>query len=660
MSDQKPEFIVVGSGAGGGPLAARLAKAGYDVVVIEAGSDLDATTNPNIAVPAFHAFASEDPALSWDFSVQHYTSVARQRKDYDSKYDEEKGGIFYPRCATLGGCTAHNAMITVYPDNSDWDCLAELTGDPSWSARNMRQYWERLERRRYDGWVGRADAWFGLWWKARSILRKLRIDRNRGRHGFDGWLQTEVADPRLAFRDRQLLRVIYEAWEQVFEEERGLLAWRLLRAFRRFIRRGFDPNDWRRVTRREEGLSFIPLTTAGGTRNGPRERLKAVQAELESKNPREGSLRIETEALACRVLFEKEQDGLRATGVEYLKGAHLYRADPGATLQTPLESLTRHTIRARREVILAGGAFNTPQLLMLSGIGPREELERHKIPVLIDLPGVGRNLQDRYEVGVVSKMQHDFSVLKDATFSPNENDPHYKKWKKQGKGLYASNGAVIGILKRSTEMRPDPDLFLFGVVGRFKGYQRGYSKMATKWRDYFTWAVLKGHPNNGAGRVTLRSQDPREVPDVNFRYFDDAPTVPSEDWQEDLDAVVEGVEFVRRMNKDPGLSKYIGSELVPGPDVKTREKLREFIKREAWGHHASCTCKIGRKDDEFAVLDTDFRVRGTVNLRVVDASVFPRIPGLFIVSAVYMISEKAADVIIRQYPIANAASTGTP
>jgi choline dehydrogenase len=107
---------------------------------------------------------------------------------------------------------------------------------------------------------------------------------------------------------------------------------------------------------------------------------------------------------------------------------------------------------------------------------------------------------------------------------------------------------------------------------------------------------------------------------------------------------VEGVKFVREMNTSiPGV---ITVELVPGPAIETDEEIREFIRNEAWGHHASCSNKIGKDDDPMAVLDSSFRVRGTKNLRVVDASVFPRIPGYFIVTAVYMISEKAADVIL--------------
>jgi choline dehydrogenase-like flavoprotein len=126
---------------------------------------------------------------------------------------------------------------------------------------------------------------------------------------------------------------------------------------------------------------------------------------------------------------------------------------------------------------------------------------------------------------------------------------------------------------------------------------------------------------------------------IDFHYF----TEGNDKKGEDLDAVVAGVGFVREMNK------YVGkhTELVPGKDYLDPNKLKEFIQDEAWGHHASCTCKIGADNDPTAVLDSRFRVRGVQGLRVVDASVFPKIPGYFIVSAIYMISEKAADVIIE-------------
>jgi choline dehydrogenase len=158
-------------------------------------------------------------------------------------------------------------------------------------------------------------------------------------------------------------------------------------------------------------------------------------------------------------------------------------------------------------------------------------------------------------------------------------------------------------------------------------------------RNQFTWAVLKAYTENNAGRVTLKSKDPTKWPRIDFHYFSEG----SDKQEADLDAVVDGVQFVRQMNKALGSVK----EIAPGPECDTPERLRQFIQDEAWGHHASCTCKIGADSDPMAVLDSRFRVRKTQGLRVVDASVFPKIPGYFIVSAIYMISEKAADVIIE-------------
>jgi choline dehydrogenase len=199
---------------------------------------------------------------------------------------------------------------------------------------------------------------------------------------------------------------------------------------------------------------------------------------------------------------------------------------------------------------------------------------------------------------------------------------------------------VLGIIEKSRKGREDPDLFIFGLPGYFRGYYPRYSEEVGREKNRFTWAVLKAHTLNTAGRVTLRSDDPRDVPHINFRYFDEGNDASGDD----LESVVEGVEFVRRMMSRA--SEVIERELVPGEDADTREQIREFVRNEAWGHHASCTCKMGPKGDEMAVVDSDFRVHGTSNLRVVDASVFPRIPGFFIVTAVYMIGEKASDVIL--------------
>ncbi len=196
------------------------------------------------------------------------------------------------------------------------------------------------------------------------------------------------------------------------------------------------------------------------------------------------------------------------------------------------------------------------------------------------------------------------------------------------------------MIKRSSPKRPLPDLFVFALLGKFYGYYPGYSKVASEHHNYLTWAILKAHTENHAGTVTLRSADPFDPPAINFRYF----TEGTNGGTNDLDSVVDGIEFVRRITGPIG--DIIVEEELPGAALQTREQLREFVAAQAWGHHASCTCPIGVRGDPQAVLDSNFRVFGTTGLRVVDASAFPKIPGFFIVTSVYMIGEKASDVIL--------------
>jgi choline dehydrogenase len=638
LENQDIDYIIVGSGAGGGPLAANLASSGYKVLLLEAGGDPlrdeqdKECERYTYSVPAFHARSTEDEDLRWDFFVKHYANEEQQRRD--SKYEKQYKGILYPRAGTLGGCTAHNAMITVYPHNSDWDKIASITGDSSWRSDNMRKYFERLERCEY-------------------IDRPITLNENPTRHGFDGWLTTNRADFKLLTRDWQLLGVIIKAVLTAFGEQ-GINPFNLiyklfdkffdnLKTFLRtknedpldFVDELLDPNDWEVAQKSCEGVFFIPLATNGGKRTGTREHIRKVESQFPDR------LIIKTHALVTQVLFDERNT---AIGVEFLEGKHIYRADSKADTENNSQTIRR--VYVKREVILSGGAFNTPQLLQLSGIGPKEELSQLGIEVRVDLPGVGANLQDRYEVGVVNQMKQDFPILNNCTFKepqPGEEitDSCLLEWNATKSGVYASNGAVVGIIKKSHKKRKDPDLFIFGLPAFFKGYFLKYSEQISQGRNIFTWAILKAHTNNTAGTVTLKTADPRDVPEINFRYFDEG----NDTKQEDLQSVVEGVKFVRHITSKSKL--FTKAELLPGKSIDQLEEIKQFVKNEAWGHHACGTCKIGRKEDRMAVLDSDFKVYGTQNLRVVDASVFPYIPGFFIVTAIYMVSEKASDVIIK-------------
>jgi choline dehydrogenase len=635
-----PEYIVVGSGAGGGPLAARLAELGHRVLLLEAGGEDKPWT---YQVPVLHGLATEDEAMRLDHYVRHYADEARQEQD--PKYERARNGVLYPRARTLGGCTAHYAMIIIRPHDSDWQTIRDATGDASWAPSRMNEYFRRVERCLYREGPG-------------------------GGHGTDGWLPTRfpdvfnLASRALVEHDLKIGQIVFEAIDtaKLHPINHGIPDLSdLLMAAAKLRPSGLldlgkaqldpnaliDPNDLGVLGRREIGFLAVPTAIdKEGRRAGTRERIRAAQ--------RTGLLELRLHTHVTGLVFDP-RDKRRVIGVRCLPGPRLYRADRNAARFGSPRG-TEETVLADREVILSAGAFITPQLLMLSGIGPEPELTSLGIEVRQHVPGVGANLQDRYEVGIVGQAREPFGLLSKATFKgpaadQATGDPLFEEWRSgTGKGLYATNGAVLGFIARSSVAEHDePDLFVFGVPGAFVGYSTGWSSAAVaRPYDKWTWLLLKAH-TRARGRVRLRTNDPLDPPDVDFNYFErDASGALTSGAAADLKAMREGVRFVKRLIDDAATVLKLHPTIMQGLDLETDGGIDAFVQGRAWGHHASCTCRIGGDGDPDAVLDSSFRVRGVKGLRVVDASVFPKIPGFFVVMPTYMISEKAAEVIHAQ------------
>ncbi len=354
----------------------------------------------------------------------------------------------------------------------------------------------------------------------------------------------------------------------------------------------------------QEGLGPMEMTTRRGRR------WSAAKAYLRPALAR-GNVSVQARALTLRILFE----GKRAVGVEYAQQGQVRQA------------------RAAREVIVCGGAINSPQILMLSGVGPADQLRRHKIDVVQDLPGVGENLQDHIETYVQHRCTQPitlYPVLK----SPLRQLLVGIEWTFFGTGVGATNHFEAGGFIRSETGVEHPDLQY-----HFLPIAASYDGSATQPGHGFQAHVGPMRPTS-RGTVRLKSADPRQAPEIRFNYLQT---------EQDRREFRAGIKLTREIFAQAAFDPYRGPELAPGPDVKADAEIDAHLRRKAESaYHPSCTCKMGLASDPLAVVDAAGRVHGLEALRVVDASIMPNVVSGNLNAPTIMMAERLADAILGQ------------
>jgi choline dehydrogenase len=508
------DYVVVGAGASGSVVAARLSEhSDRTVLVVEAGGPDE---DPRIRRPSAFRSLVGSP-LDWRRSTEPEPHLGGRR-------------IAWPLGKVWGGSGSLSAMVYVRGHPRDFDRWSELAGE-GWAWSDVLPYFKKAQNQE------RGPSEY---------------------HGIDG--PQNVADPRWV---PPISRAFVEAAVEI-----GLP-------------RNPDFNG-----ARQEGAGLFQLNQKDG------ERHSAAAAYLRPALPR-ANLTIESGAQATRILFE----GRRAVGLRYVQDGE------------------SHDVAVRRELILCAGTVHTPQLLMLSGVGPAAALQSRGVEVIRDLPGVGWNLWDHPRVAVT------FESTRPLGFDTSvEEEKARREYSANRSGPFASNGVGAGAFVRTSADAPIPDVELFLTADAARGTFDVYS------------ALLRPRSR---GRVELRSPDPRDPPRIHAGYLAE---------ESDLEVLLLGLRIARRLARADALDGFRGRELGPGPDVDDPDALRAYIRKHVTTFfHPAGTCRMG--SGPLAVVDDRLRVRGLEGLRVVDASIMPSpIAGATHAAAV-MIGEKGAELI---------------
>lgn len=536
---EKCDYLIVGSGAAGAIVAARLSEnPDASVILLEAGGKNNSLL---LRVPGLGFAAANHPKYNWGFEAEPSPAMDNRK-------------LIWLQGRVLGGSSSINGMIYTRGHSREYDIWRQM-GCEGWGSNDVLPYFKRLES--FE-------------------------DSNSRELGKEGPVSIRKAKPDLEICDAFL--------QAARDEGYPILS---------------DMNS--DVT---EGFGFYDINAGAGRR------MSAATSYLEPISKRR-NLMVIPHAQVVKILIENNS----ANGVEFFwKGKF-------------------RQLFAGKEVVLSSGAIKTPQLLMLSGIGPENELEKFGIKVKLNSPKVGKTLQNH----VCYRPQY----LCSAPISSSKHLQPLNILKAGMKYVFDKSGPLAetyavagGFLKTDKTLEvPDAQVVLLSALGPTKTGGAGY-----KIRDLlpdehgFGLTVYQGSPRS-RGSVTLRSPDPFDQPLITSGYFSDPY---------DMEVLKTAVKKMRKMMKQPAISQFIKKELAPGEDIEDEKSLEKEIRRNgATAYHQCASCAMGPEDD--SVLNEKLQVRGIDKLRIADASVMPRIPNAALHAPSMMIGEKAAALIKGEF-----------
>ena len=536
---ERCDYLIVGSGAAGAIVAARLSEnPDASVILLEAGGKNNSLL---LRVPGLGFAAANHPKYNWGFEAEPSPAMDNRK-------------LIWLQGRVLGGSSSINGMIYTRGHSREYDIWRQM-GCEGWGSNDVLPYFKRLES--FE-------------------------DSNSRELGKEGPVNIRKAKPDLEICDAFL--------QAARDEGYPILS---------------DMNS--NVT---EGFGFYDINAGAGRR------MSAATSYLEPISKRR-NLMVIPHAQVVKVLIENNS----ANGVEFFWKGKLRQ------------------LFAEKEVVLSSGAIKTPQLLMLSGIGPENELEKFGIKVKLNSPKVGKTLQNH----VCYRPQY----LCSAPISSSKHLQPLNILKAGMKYVFDKSGPLAetyavagGFLKTDKTLEvPDAQVVLLSALGPTKTGGAGY-----KIRDLlpdehgFGLTVYQGSPRS-RGSVTLRSPDPFDQPLITSGYFSDPY---------DMEVLKTAVKKMRKMMKQPAISQFIKKEIAPGEDIEDEKSLEKEIRRNgATAYHQCASCAMGPEDD--SVLNEKLQVRGIDKLRIADASVMPRIPNAALHAPSMMIGEKAAALIKGEF-----------